>query len=151
MVDALVWLLAVELLGLLALPLAFLLFQRLPDRGFTLTKPLALVLFPYLLWLLGLIQLAPNSRLTIFVILVLGAAVSGLVLSRVIGQLREFVLSEWRVLVVAELVFLGFFLLWLGVASGAPGIFGTEKPMDFGFMNAVLQSRYFPPEDPLRG
>ena len=76
MVDAFVWLLAVELLGLVALPLTFLLFQRLPDRGFTLAKPLALVFFSYILWLLGLAHLVPNSRFTIIVILVLSAAIS---------------------------------------------------------------------------
>ncbi len=59
MVDFLLWLLAVELLGLLALPLAFVLFRRLPDRGFSLAKPMALVLFSYALWVLGLILGAP--------------------------------------------------------------------------------------------
>jgi YYY domain-containing protein len=45
-------------------------------------------------------------------------------------------------------VFLGFFFLWLFIVSEAPAINHTEKPMDFGFMNSVLRSRYFPPEDP---
>ena len=73
MVDALAWLLAIELMGLLALPFCFVLFSRLPDRGLTLAKPLALVLFSYLLWLTGLTHLAPNTRITIIMILVLGA------------------------------------------------------------------------------
>ena len=41
-----------------------------------------------------------------------------------------------------------FFCLWLGITSGSPAINHTEKLMDFGFVNAVLQSRFFPPEDP---
>ena len=148
MVDALTWLLAIELLGLLALPLAFVLFKRLPDRGFTLAKPLALVLFSYILWLAGLTHFIPNTRVTIAVILVLAAVIGILVLRRVATQLKAFLREEWRTLVVAEAVFLGFFILWLAITSESPAITGTEKPMDFGFMNAVLQSRFFPPEDP---
>ena len=148
MLDALVWLLAIELLGLVALPLAFLLFHRLPDRGYTLAKPLALVLFPFVLWILGLTHLIPNSRFTIIGILVLGSAVSALLLIRYMDQIAAFVRAEWRTLLVAEGVFLAFLLLWLGIASGSPAINHTEKLMDFGFVNAVLQSRFFPPEDP---
>jgi YYY domain-containing protein len=147
-VDALTWLLAIELLGLLAFPLAFVLFQRLPDRGFTLAKPLALVIFSYTLWVAGLTHLIPNTRFTIIVILLLGAAASGLVFRATADRVKVFLREEWRTLLVAEAVFLAFFLLWLGIASEAPAISHTEKPMDFGFMNAVLQSRFFPPEDP---
>jgi len=75
--DALVWLLAIELLGLVALPLTFLLFHRLPDRGFTLSKPLALVLFSFILWVLGLAHVLPNSIFTIIAILALGTGVRG--------------------------------------------------------------------------
>ena len=148
MVDALTWLLAVELLGILALPFCFVLFRRLPDRGITLAKPLALVLFSYLLWVAGLTHVAPNTQITIIVILILAAGVGGLVLRATAERVKTFLKEEWRTLLVAEAVFLVFFLLWLGITSESPAISGTEKPMDFGFMNAVLQSRYFPPEDP---
>ena len=149
MVDALTWFLAVELLGILGFPLCFALFRRLPDRGITLAKPLALVLFSYVLWLAGLTQLIPNTRLTIIIIiLVLGLAVGGLIFRVTAPRVVQFFREEWRTLLVAEAVFIVFFLLWLGITSENPAIAGTEKPMDFGFMNAVLQSRFFPPEDP---
>ncbi|MEK7806904.1 MAG: DUF2298 domain-containing protein, partial [Chloroflexota bacterium] len=148
MIDALGWLVAVEILGLLALPLSFLLFRRLPDRGFTLAKPLGLVLFSYVLWLAGLTHLVPNSRVTIALILAIGAAVAGLALRSAAPAFKSFLKDEWRTLLAAEAVFLLFFLLWLGITSESPAINHTEKPMDFGFMNAVIQNRFFPPEDP---
>ena len=147
MVDALAWLLAVEVLGILALPLCFVLFRRLPDRGLTLAKPVALVLFSYLLWIAGLTHLVPNTRITVLVILILGAIVAGLVLRNSAERIRVFIQEEWRTLLVAEVIFLAFFFFWVGIISEVPAISGTEKPMDFGFMNAVLQSRFFPPED----
>ena len=148
MVDVLTWLLAVELLGILALPLCFVLFRRLPDRGITLAKPLALVLFSYVLWLAGLTHLVPNTQITIVVILILAAAVGALIFRATAERVKTFLREEWRTLLVAEAVFLVFFLVWLGITSESPAISGTEKPMDFGFINAVLQSRFFPPEDP---
>ena len=52
----------VALLGILALPLCFVLFRRLPDRGITLAKPLALVLFSYVLWVASLTHIIPKFR-----------------------------------------------------------------------------------------
>ena len=148
MIDAFIWFLSIELLGLLALPLAFVLFPRLPDRGFTLAKPLALILSSYLLWILGLTHVAPNSQGTVIGILAVGGIAGALVVRRQWHRLGPFIKTEWRTLLAAEAVFLAFFLLWLGIVSEVPAITGTEKPMDFAFLNGVLQSRYFPPEDP---
>ncbi|MFQ6027536.1 MAG: DUF2298 domain-containing protein [Dehalococcoidia bacterium] len=148
MADVLAWFLTVEILGALALPLTFLLFPRLPDRGYSLTKPVALVLTSYLLWVSGLTRLIPNSQLTLIVILAFGALISGWLLYRHREEIRSFLTSEWRTLLVTEVVFVAFFLLWLALVSEFPAINHTEKPMDFAFLNAVLESRFFPPEDP---
>ena len=148
MIDLVIWLVAVEVLGLLAFPLTFLLLRRLPDRGYTVAKPLALVLFSYSLWVLGLTQLVPNTLYTIVVILMVSLVVSAYLAGRFFRQICSFVKAQWRVLVAAEMIFLGFFLLWAAITSESPAINHTEKPMDFSFLNAVLQSRFFPPEDP---
>ncbi len=148
MLEALNWYIAIQALGILALPAAFVLFRRLPDRGFTLAKPAAMVFFSYVLWVLGLSHIAPNTRLTIILILVVAAVPSAFLLRRFLAEIKDFVRQNWPMLVAAELLFIGFFLMWLGIVSEVPAINHTEKPMDFGFMNAVLQSRFFPPEDP---
>jgi len=146
--DVLYWFVAVEILGVLAFPLAFVLFRRLPDRGFTSAKPLSMVLFSYVLWLLGLTQQVANSRNTVLFILFGGLIIAGWLAYRERRELTGFFRREWRTLVVAEGLFLFVFLLWAGVISGFPAINHTEKPMDFAFLNAVLGSRFFPPEDP---
>ena len=148
MVEPLQWYLSVQVLGVLAFPLAFALFSRLPDRGYTFAKPLALVLVSYTWWLLGLTQLIPTSRLTLAGILLLGAVFSAWILRQHFPAIREHLRVEWRAILVAEGVFLVFFVLWLAIGSESPAINHTEKPMDFAFMNAVLQSPSFPPEDP---
>ncbi|NQW23170.1 MAG: hypothetical protein HQ475_06975 [SAR202 cluster bacterium] len=148
MLEALSWFIAIEALGILALPAAFVLFKRLPDRGFTLAKPAAMVFFSYVLWVLGLSHIAPNTQLTVVLILLVAAIPSAYLFRRVLPEFKDFVKDHWPALVLAEVLFIGFFLMWLGIISEAAAINHTEKPMDFGFMNAVLQSRFFPPEDP---
>ena len=49
MLDALSWYLVIQVLGMLTFPGAFVLLKRLPDRGFTLIKPAALVFFSYII------------------------------------------------------------------------------------------------------
>ena len=144
----LVWLLAIEILGLMALPFTFTLFRRLPDRGLVLSKLLGLLVSSYVLWLLGLTQLIPNSRYTIIAILVVLALASFLVMRRKLAEITSFLRREWLPLLTAELVFLGLYLLWLSVVANSPAINHTEKPMDFAFLNAILTSTHFPPEDP---
>ena len=148
MSDLIVWLLIVEVMGLLAFPLAFLLFSRLPDRGYTLTKPLALLLAAYLLWLLGLTQAVLNSPVTIAGILLLGAVAFGWLYYRRWPELEGFLKAQWRYVLLAEGLFLGLFLAWCLLLSEFPAINHTEKPMDFAFLNGILESRVFPPQDP---
>lgn len=143
----LTWFLSIELLGLLALPVVFALFRHLPDRGITLAKPAALVIFPYALWLLATLRLAPNHWATIWVLLLLGGAAGWWLLRGAAAGLPAFLRANWRVFAAAELVFIVLFLLWAWVASASPAINHTEKPMDLMFLNAVGQAPFFPPED----
>ena len=148
MADAFIWFLAVEALGVVALPWAFVLFRNLPDRGLTLVKPAALLLFSYVLWVLGLTHILPNTQLTIWAIFLVAAVGSAWLAGRQWDEMREFLRRNWTLLLTAELIFVGLFVAWAVVASGSPGINHTEKPMDFMLLNAALQTRFFPPEDP---
>src|SRR5205823_5245222 len=67
--PVLVWLVWLEGLGLLALPLTLRLFRRLPDRGFVLAKTVGLLLVAYLTWLAASLHLLRFALPTI-----LGAA-----------------------------------------------------------------------------
>ena len=147
MADALLWLLTIELLGVLAIPWAFHLFRFLPDRGITLVKPAALLVLTYLVWVLGLVKLLPNTQLTIWAIVLCIAVASLWYAGRRWDDLREFLERRWPVLLAAELVFLLMFVAWALVVSGSPGITHTEKPMDFMLLNSAHQARYFPAED----
>ncbi len=147
MVDAVLWFLTIQLLGVAALPWVFRLFRFLPDRGVTLAKPAAVLVVSYLVWVFGLARLLPNTALTIWIIALCILVASMWLAGRRWEELREFLRQRWAVLLVGELVFLLMFVAWALVVSGSPGITHTEKPMDFMLLNAAYQTRYFPAED----
>ena len=148
MYHAFIWLLCIEAIGLITLPIVFTVFRRLPNRGVTLAKPLGLLLATYVLWLGALTPIISNSRGVILVVLFGLAAISVFLLRKHARELTQFLYRERHSLLIGELIFLAFYALWLGIVSQAPAINHTEKPMDFAFLNAILQAAHFPPEDP---
>ena len=53
MTEAIRWWLVLQVIGTALLPLCLALFRRLPDRGYSLSKPFGLLLTGYLFWLLN--------------------------------------------------------------------------------------------------
>ena len=152
MANALTWLLAAELIGLIAFPLAFILFSGLKDRGYSVAKPLGLILLSWPLWMLGSLHIVPTTPLTLWAALGLFAVVSGWFAMRRRAEMLDFVRRERRALLLGELVFLVLYGAWVIYRVYDPSIDSTEKPMDFAFLNASILAGFFPPEDPwLRG
>jgi YYY domain-containing protein len=155
MLPVIAWWLALQLLGLVALPLTWRIFARLPGRAYPFAKPLGLLLVAYVLWIGATFHLLPNTLGGI--LLALAAVLALSILAGRSGLRRDAAgrlpLVEWlranRALVVAtELLFLLVFALWSLFRAYNPDIAGTEKPMEFAFINGVLGSRLFPPQDP---
>src|SRR4030065_394894 len=55
---------------------------------------------------------------------------------------------RWRSGLLVELLFTLVFAVGGYLRSYLPEIAGTEKPMDFAFMNAISRAEHFPPADP---
>ncbi|MDQ2807400.1 MAG: DUF2298 domain-containing protein, partial [Chloroflexota bacterium] len=150
--EAVVWWLTLEVLGLVAWPLAWIAMQRLPDRGWAFSKALGLLLVGYGAWLLGMLQLAPFSRVSNLAVLVLlaGGAV-WLVRRNEVALGREmaaFLRQQARYWIAAEALFGLAFVLWTILRAYSPAIYGTEKFMDFAFLNSFTQGQTLPPADP---
>jgi YYY domain-containing protein len=146
--DTIQWWLAVEAIGLIALPIALFLFRTLPGRGIAFAKPLGLLLTGYLFWIALTLHVLPNRPGSIVLILFAILAVDYLILRRHWGELREAVESRAMLFVASEVVFLVAFFTAAHIKSFIPEINGTEKPMDFLFLNAASRSTYYPPADP---
>ena len=77
--SVLVWLLALELLGLIAFPLAFVALRGLADRGYGVSKTLGVLLLAWLSWIGPSLKLVPYQRWWIMLCLGLLIGVSGVV------------------------------------------------------------------------
>ena len=152
MLDALWWFITVEAVGLAAFPLAYFLLPRLADRGYTVAKPLGLLLLGYASWILSTLHILPSVRLSFVALLLVMAALSGWYLWRHLAEFKDFVSRERKTLIAGEAIFLVFFVGWVAYRFFDPAIDHTEQPMDFAFLNASIQSQFGSPEDPwLRG
>ena len=64
------------------------------------------------------------------------------------ASLTTWLRHNLALVLATELVFTLAFFGWALVRAYMPEITATEKPMEFAFLNAVLQSERFPPLDP---
>jgi len=148
MSESFSWWLAVEIVGLLSLPLCLAAFASLSDRGYALSKPFGLLLTGYLFWLLNSLHVFPNSRRSVaWIVVLIGLASAALAWSRR-EDLRAFLLRRWRYIVAVEGLFLLAFVVAAWLRSYVPQVTGTEKPMDFMYVNAATRADHFPPADP---
>ena len=148
MLDLAAWLGAVYALWLAALPLAWLAFPNLNDRGTAFARPVALIVVGSAVWLLSLIGIVPSiPEIWWSAAVALGTAGWVFVVWKKRVELVGWVSTRWREVLLSELIFLLVFGAFALLKFNDPDIAGTEKPMDLTMLNAVTSSVYMPPED----
>jgi YYY domain-containing protein len=154
------WLLLLEVLGLLALPLTVLIFRRWHDYGWSLSKLVGLIVWGYAVWLPVNLRWWIFNWWSLVIGAVLLALLSGLAFVRQRGGFGRLRTSADRLRIFpdrsvwfrSELCFLIAFSVWTLIRAANPDLwhpyFGGEKPFEFGFLNAILRSPVLPPYDP---
>lgn len=135
-------------LGWLTFPLTYSLLGKLADRGYTLSRILGFLIWGYVFWGLTSLGILQNHPGGILFGLVLVVGISFGVGWRSRHAILKWIRSNWRLIVTAELVFLTCFSFMVLVRASDPDATGTEKPMELAFINAILKSDTFPPNDP---
>ena len=165
MLAALGLLVLIEVVGLLAAPVAALVLGRLPGAGLAFAKVLGLLLVTWLIWMAASLGVVSYGVPLIVGVLVLLAVVSALIVTRLrsLGAavaegepsrrlLRRALPRDDKVRLRlfwgAEAVFVVASALGMLLASLAPDVWNTEKPMDMAFITAINASESFPPHDP---
>lgn len=151
------WWLTVFVLGIVFFPLTKKFFGNFFDQGYLFSKVLGILFSSYLVWLLASLRILPFQKETIWLVLTIGLIVNLTLLHK---KLRSFVFHSKsnspddkyfsRTLLIfffEELMFLGALAFWSFIRGFQPDIQGLEKFMDFGFVNSILRSKYFPPAD----
>ena len=147
MLDVFIWYITIQLLGFIFLPYTLALFKRLPDRGYSFSKALSVLIVSFLIWITAYLHILPNSRWAIILIVVLLAVGSLFLFWRRRQEVMDFIREHRTVIIATELVFLVAFISWCVVRAYHPAILYSEKFGDFGYVNAIMRSEYFHPHD----
>lgn len=143
------WYLAISVLGWVSLPIVFRLLPNLASKGFALARPLGLLVWGYLFWLLCSLGVLQNNIGG--VVLAFGLLIALSVWSCAKGRGRDLVAwikDNVKTIVIMEVLFFIAFAAWTIVRAANPEAVNTEKPMELAFINSILKSPSFPPMDP---
>ena len=150
-----IWLIVIQGIALLAIPITLFLFRPLSDRGYLLAKPLGLAIVCLIVWLMASFQWLTFSRFSIILAVSIMALSSVLIFIFTRRDLITFIKHKWRIMLIGETLFLIAFFAFLLIRMANPDLWhpyrGGEKPMDFAYLNAILRSSYMPPYDPWFG
>jgi uncharacterized membrane protein len=145
------WYITILVLGVLFFPLTSAVFSRFSDKGYPLAKILGLGFTTYVVFNLGLARILQFNSLTIIIVICLISLVSSFIVIRKTGlskkKLGVFLKSKWKLLLFEEVLFLVTLYFLSYIRAFSPDIHGLEKYMDFGFINSINRSDFFPPKD----
>ncbi|MCZ7355627.1 MAG: DUF2298 domain-containing protein [Candidatus Methanoperedens sp.] len=142
--DIAIWWLALEIIGLIALPIAAHVGSNLKDRGYSISKPLGLLLLTYISWIISVLGFRYSSFSVLFSAVIVAAC------SCIIFWKKMPLFVEKKYIIKFELLFLIAFAIFSAIRAYSPDIYwtGGEKFMDMTFINNLLRTSQFPPSDP---
>ncbi len=142
-----IWYLILTLLGWLTFPLVYQLFPALSDRGYTLARTAGLLVWGYVFWLFVSFGFARNDigGMTLALTILIGLSLWSLFTNY--SAILSFLRSNVALILTAEVLFFIAFAFLAFVRSANPELASTEKPMELMFINSILRSETFPPQD----
>ncbi|MFA5025533.1 MAG: DUF2298 domain-containing protein [Candidatus Shapirobacteria bacterium] len=142
-----IWWLSLFLLSSLSLPLIFLLFQKFWDKGYIFAKTISLFVISYLLLVLGIFHLLPFTLVSIYLIFGIIFVLDIILILKNKLFFKNIFFRHWKIFILEEALFLLILTIWSYIRGFAPDIEGLEKFMDWGFVNSILKTQFFPPAD----
>ncbi len=140
------WWLIILLVGTSFLPLTFKIFSNFFDKGYIFSKTIGIVFLTYIVFLSGIVHLTSFNTINTYAILFFLALFNVLILNKDKSYLSK-LKKNWLIFTLEEIAFLAALSFWTYIRAFNPEIHGLEKFMDFGFINSMLRSEYFPPKD----
>lgn len=138
------WWFYLLLIGLIFYPITKLIFINFFDRGYIFSKTIGIALISYFIYIFSTLHILRFERVNIAFILII-VIFTNLVLYK--NRTIKLEKKDVKIVFFEELLFLVSLLFWSYIKGFQPDIHGLEKFMDFGFMNSILRSDYFPPTD----
>ena len=145
--SVLVWYLIFLLLGAFFWPLTFSIFSNFKDKGYIFSKLISVAVLSYVVFLGSLLHILKFTRLSIILILILLVFFNYIFAKLKKIDILLLLRRHKKIFFFEELTFFLTLSFWVFVRANLPDIHGLEKFMDFGFINSLLRSDYFPPKD----
>ncbi|MEK7605094.1 MAG: DUF2298 domain-containing protein [Patescibacteria group bacterium] len=142
---ALQWYSMLLLLGLIFFPFTKRLFAQFIDGGYAFSKTVGILIVAYLMLVTGTVHILTFTFPSLIILILVSAGLSFFSFRYFPLPDKSHRLLPW--IIAEELLFLTVFLFWAYVRSFTPDINGLEKFMDYGFVNSILKTTYFPAKD----
>ncbi len=143
------WYFYLFLLGIVFFPFTKKIFNKFSfDFGYSFSKTLAIIFLSYASYVLSTLKITPFKREFLFLIIgVFGLLNFFIFIKKNQKNKKSINPYAFYIIIVEEILFFVSFLFWSFIRSQEPSIRSLEKFMDFGFINSILRSSYFPPKD----
>ena len=105
-----IWAIGLMIIGFLNLPLTFLIFRQLPDKGVIFSKSLFLIFIAFPVFLLAHLNLI-NINVLIIILLVIILILNFLFFIKYRKEISSFLKLEMKFIILVEFVYILFFLL----------------------------------------
>jgi len=141
------WYLTLLVIGLVFVPITKKVFKSFDfDFGYPFAKTLGIILLSYFVFILGIVKILPFSRPGLIFSLSIFAIINFLIIRK--NKKKGLgITDQLPMIIIEEFLFIVCLFFWAFIRSQEPSIHGLEKFMDFGFMNSILKTNFFPPKD----
>ena len=142
------WYLLAAVLGCVGMAVTGRLFRSFEDKGWMFSKVVSITITGFLTWFLVSVRILKFTTAACVGI----ALVYGIVCILAYEKQRRngyecLPIDRLDLVYIEEILFFAAFLLWTYLAGFHPAAHGTEKFMDYGFMEAMMRSKTLPATD----
>jgi YYY domain-containing protein len=102
-----------------------------------------MLIISYAIYVLGILHIFRFNTLNIIVVWITFTSIIIFLFRNDKFEIRK----HLRIFLFEELIFFTTLVIWSFVRAHQPDIHDLEKFMDYGFINSILRSEYFPPKD----
>lgn len=132
------WYFTLLTLGLIFSPLTKRIFGSSSDQGYAFARVIGIIILSYTSLVLGILRILPFGWSCVTIIALAWGIINWKLSDRVVIT---------RQIIIQELLFVAAFFGLVWIRGQEPSIHGLEKFMDYGFIQSILKSGYFPPKD----
>ena len=142
------WYLLAAVLGCVGMAVTGRLFRSFEDKGWMFSKVVSITITGFLTWFLVSVKILKFTTAACVGI----ALVYGIICIPAYEKQRRngyecLPIDRLDLVYIEEILFFAAFLLWTYLAGFHPAAHGTEKFMDYGFMEAMMRSKTLPATD----